>query len=1408
MSLQIENLHQPDYLFETSWEICNKVGGIYTVISTKVPTLVDKFRDNYILIGPDVWKETRKNPEFNEDPFLYRSWKEQALENGLSFKIGRWNIVGSPVVILVDFTTLFSRKDQIFTEFWNSYKLDSLTGAWDYVEPAIFGYAAGLIIESFNTYMLTGRDKIVAHFHEWMTGAGILYLKKNVPQVATVFTTHATIAGRSIAGNGLPLYDHIEQYKTKDLAQNFGITAKFSLEKNSAQHADAFSTVSSITAKECSALLEVNPDVITPNGFDQSYVPENTIFDEQKKQSRAKLIDVAKKVTRQKIDEDCFLIVNSGRYEYKNKGIDLFIKSLGQLIKNKELKKQLVAFILVPANHSDVKWEVLNSPNENKKTSGQYLTHYLYEENSDPIIKAFKENGLNNSEHDDIMVIFAPVYLDGNDGVFNCSYYDLLIGFDISVFPSYYEPWGYTPLESLAFKIPTITTNYAGFGMWVKENFTDIDNTVKVVSRDTDNEDDIIAELSQTIYKWHQFEAHEAEPIKEKAHQIVTKAQWGILVSHYYHLYHIALEKTFDRSDYFLTKLHPEQIIRKETYNEPQWRKVFIKSRIPSKLQKLKDMAQNLWWSWHPKAQALFSSIDSDLWKQSGYNPIALLESLRMDHYEKISNDEKFLRQMDDLYEFFKAYINAGKNSGECLTAYFCMEYGLHDSLRIFSGGLGILAGDFLKEASDQNQNLIAIGLLYRYGYFNQTITNNGSQESRKIPCKFSRMPIFPVRDDKGNWVKVSIALPGRIMSAKAWQVAVGRITLFLLDTDIEENTPADRQVTHELYGGNNENRLKQELLLGVGGIRLLDSLGISPDVYHCNEGHAAFSGLERLRKQIKQKFSFSEALEIVRTSGLFTTHTPVPAGHDSFPEDLIRTYLSHYPDRLNITWDDFMNLGRMKEHNASEKFSMSVLAVKLSRHINGVSKLHGQVSREMFKNLWKGYFSHEVPIGHVTNGVHFPTWTSVEISELFDKNLPDTFRKKAEDWEKIRQIPDETIWNIRKNHKQSLLYYLKAKIEKDMTEREENPQLIFKILDNLRQDVFSIGFARRFATYKRAHLLFKNPERLEKIINNPQYPVQLIFAGKAHPRDTEGQNLIKEIYQISKQEAFLGKIIFLENYDIQMAQILTQGVDLWLNTPTRPMEASGTSGMKAAMNGVLNLSVLDGWWAEGYKKECGWAIKEEKTYTRQNIQDELDSETIYNLLEDEIIPAFYQRNAKAYPEKWVDYIKNSFIHIAPHFTMTRMLKDYDQNYYQKIYEQSRKLQENNYELTKKIAIWKNRMVKTWDSIEIIKVDLPDTSNKPLGTGDVFSCRIELNLHGIQPEDIAIEVLFGQKDTQEIVHIEFTESLSLIKDENQIVTYGCSFKIKHSGVYDFAFRMYATNKKLCSHHDFNLLKWI
>ena len=850
--------------------------------------------------------------------------------------------------------------------------------------------------------------------------------------------------------------------------------------------------------------------------------------------------------------------------------------------------------------------------------------------------------------------------------------------------------------------------------------------------------------------------------------------------------------------------------IKVSNVNTPNWKEVTVKSRIPEELEKLSEIARNIWWAWNFEATELFRDLDPELWKECGQNPVLLLERMSYEKLEALAKDKVILRRMNEVYTKFRDYMDVKPDEQRPSIAYFSMEYGLSSVLKIYSGGLGVLAGDYLKEASDSNVDLCAVGFLYRYGYFTQTLSMDGQQIANYEAQNFGQLPIERVMDANGQPLIVDVPYLDYFVHANVWRVNVGRISLYLLDTDNEMNSEFDRPITHQLYGGDWENRLKQEILLGIGGILTLKALGIKKDVYHCNEGHAALINVQRICDYVATGLTFDQAIELVRASSLYTVHTPVPAGHDYFDEGLFGKYMGGYPSKMGISWDDLMDLGRNNPGDKGERFCMSVFACNTSQEVNGVSWLHGKVSQEMFSSIWKGYFPEESHVGYVTNGVHFPTWSATEWKELYFKYFNENFwfdQSNPKIWEAIYNVPDEEIWKTRITMKNKLVDYIRKSFRDTWLKNQGDPSRIVSLMDKINPNALLIGFGRRFATYKRAHLLFTDLERLSKIVNNPDYPVQFLFTGKAHPHDGAGQGLIKRIIEISRRPEFLGKIIFLENYDMQLARRLVSGVDIWLNTPTRPLEASGTSGEKALMNGVVNFSVLDGWWLEGYREGAGWALTEKRTYQNQEHQDQLDAATIYSILETEILPLYYARNKKGYSEGWIKVVKNSIAQIAPHYTMKRQLDDYYSKFYCKLAKRFQALAANDNAKAKEIAAWKEDVVAKWDAIEIVSCDkVEDLKNGDIESGKEYTITYVIDEKGLN-DAVGLELVTTYATADGKQHIYSVEPFSVIKKEGNLYTFQVKHSLSNAGSFKVSYRMFPKNPELPHRQDFCYVRW-
>ena len=850
--------------------------------------------------------------------------------------------------------------------------------------------------------------------------------------------------------------------------------------------------------------------------------------------------------------------------------------------------------------------------------------------------------------------------------------------------------------------------------------------------------------------------------------------------------------------------------IRASYANQPCWKPVTAKSNIPEKLKKLEELAHNMWWAWNHSAKSLFRSLDAKLFDECDGNPILLLQRLSFEKMEKLSHDQSLIQKMDYVYKEFRAYMDEKPNKKRASVAYFCMEYGLNHVLKIYSGGLGVLAGDYLKEASDSNVDMCAVGFLYRYGYFTQSLSMDGQQVANYEAQNFGSLPIEQQLDEDGRPMVIDVPYMNYYVHAYVWRVNVGRIKLYLLDTDNDMNSQFDRSITHALYGGDWENRLKQEILLGIGGVLMLQKLGIKKDVYHCNEGHAALCNVQRLVDFVREGKSFTQALELVRASSLYTVHTPVPAGHDYFDEGLFGKYMSGYPQLLGISWDEFIGMGRMNPDDKGERFCMSTFACNTSQEVNGVSWLHGEVSKKMFAGIWKGYYPEESHVGYVTNGVHFPTWCANEWRKLYaahlDKNhIHDQSNQTI--WEGIYNVSDEELWATRMALKTKLVDYIRKQFRDRWLKNQGDPSRVVSLMDKINPNALLIGFGRRFATYKRAHLLFTDLERLSKIVNNPDYPVQFLYTGKAHPADGAGQGLIKKIYEISQRPEFLGKIIFLENYDMQLARRLVSGVDIWMNTPTRPLEASGTSGEKALMNGVVNLSVLDGWWYEGYRPGAGWALTDKRTYQYQEHQDQLDAATIYGLLENEIMPLYYARNSEGISTGWIKVIKNSIAQIAPHYTMKRKLDDYYDKFYNRLRSRYNALAADDCKLAREIAEWKENVAAHWDDIHVDSIQKSEELiSGNVEAGKKYNIQIVVDEAGLD-DAVGLELvtLTTDKDGQD--HVYHVDPFRVVERNGNKFTFAAAHGLDNAGSFKVCYRMYPKNENLPHRQDFCYVKW-
>lgn len=847
--------------------------------------------------------------------------------------------------------------------------------------------------------------------------------------------------------------------------------------------------------------------------------------------------------------------------------------------------------------------------------------------------------------------------------------------------------------------------------------------------------------------------------------------------------------------------------------------RVTVFRTLPSRISRLHELAYNLWWSWHPEARELFSSLDPDLWELVKHNPVRLLSELKPQVLEKASQDPEYLPRYDSMLNEFDEYMHP--RPGETwfsrtypdlinhTIAYFSAEFGLDESLPIYSGGLGILSGDHAKEASDLDLPYLGVGMLYAEGYFQQRITRDGKQEAFYDVLHFSEASVLPVYDEKGSEVMINVDLPGRLLYARLWKVQVGRIPLYLMDTDVPHNSESDRKLTARLYGGDIETRISQEILLGIGGVRALRALGITPTAWHLNEGHAAFLNLERCRELVATGLNFYEAREAVEANSLFTTHTPVPAGNDVFGYDLIDKYFWFYWGQLGLTHEQFMEIAR-EDHGSGPSYGMTVLALGLTGQHNGVSKLHGAVARNMWQFLWPNLDVGEVPIDSVTNGVHSPSWVAPELDALYKRYIDAEWKERVDEpelWNRLNAVPDDELWRVHRQRKSLLIDYTRQRLRRKYLRQGASQGQIDELEHILNPDTLTIGFARRFATYKRATLILRDLERLGHILNKPERPVQIIFAGKAHPADGPGQALIEQVNHLSQRDEFRDNIIFLENYDIEMARYLVSGADVWLNNPIRPYEASGTSGQKAALNGLPNCSILDGWWAEGYDGKNGWAIGGEQEYDNDDERDEADSQSLYALLEGQIIPTYYDRGTDGIPHGWIALMKEAIRTCAPAFSMRRMVKEYTTRFYVPEIQRGICIEQNHYQQARELAAWEDRIRRIWPGLGVYVSGLRD-GHFDLGAG--FDIHAWVRTDNLHPEDICVDVVYGELANSTDGHIVPQQTLPMIytkREKDGAYRYDIRFQPVESGTLAYGVRVLPKHVDLPNVYDLGLILW-
>ncbi|MCE9635833.1 MAG: alpha-glucan family phosphorylase [Planctomycetes bacterium] len=1341
-------------VFEVSWEVCHKVGGIHTVVSTKARRMAERLGDAFVMVGP--WRlSAGEVPDFEPDP-AFAAFADGCRAAGVPVLVGRWKIPGNPRTILVEFSGLYQRRDDILRGLWDKHRVDSLFGDWDYVEPVLFGHAAGIVIERWWREIEQGASgPAVAHFHEWMTGAGLLHLADNAPEIGTVFTAHATVLGRTLAATGADPLASLGDRTPDQAAETANVRAKHSLESAVVRKADVFTAVSEMTSDEARLFHGRAADPVVPNGWD-AQVLDSLIGGVKRARAARVLRDVASRFLGEDMS-DAAIVVGGGRYEFHNKGLDLTIDAAAEM--NRRAGRRVVLYLFVPAGNEGLQRalvERLARPFAQGESLG-VSTHTLFDADRDPIAVRCRERGLLGTPGPSrVRVIHVASYVAQDDGLFGMSYEALVQGADLSCFPSFYDAWGYTPQESLALGVPTITTDCTGFGRFMLARSVPKKHGLTVLRRRDRADDRVVSSLAATI-EHHLEGPREDDKWIASCRDIAVRTEWAELVASHVQAHAKAREIARQRSRGHgassaaaPVRPVPPRPVTPNVVAPNAAPRVFaldVAPVLPAALQPLATLVRNWSWTWDPDAHDLVASVSPETWERVGRNPVRLLREAPQADLDDRAADAAFAARVAAAVERQSAYLGhrpiESSMDGPCArnpVAYVCAEYGIHESLPIYSGGLGALAGDHLKSASDLRVPLVAVGLLYRRGYMRQRLEGGTEQTAIEERFEPGQTALEAVTDDFGQPVEVTLSLPGTSLVVRAWRADIGRVPLYLLDTDTDANRPEDRVITHSLYGGDAEMRLRQEIVLGFGGLRMLAAIGIVPACVHVNEGHGAFATLERARTLIRDSaLSFDEACEVVRATTAFTTHTPVPAGHDRFGEDLIRRYFSDVHEWLKTPWERFLAIGSTPSDASG--FNMTRLAVELAGRTNAVSSKHGEVSRTLLRAFCPALLEDEVPVGSVTNGVHVGGWTHREIARMLGSSGPAT---GADFLRRAPTLDSGRLWDARRSLRATFLEDVRVRLRRSAAERGDSQRMLGRMLDGLDENALLLGFARRFATYKRADLVLRDPARLRAILDGAGRPVRLFYAGKAHPRDTAARELLSRIAKLSRTDEFVGRIFVLENYDIALARVLVSGVDVWMNNPRAPLEASGTSGMKAACNGALNLSIGDGWWLEAFDGTNGWRIGDDAVPTSEVAQDEHDAASLLTLLEDEVVPTFFERDASGIPTAWLERVRRSMATVPPVFDTGRMVAEYAETAYRPLARRFHELRSGAFAAARSLAARRVRIEKGLASVRVVSASVVGTEEAR--AGGALQAFVDVALGSLTPGDVVVELVVGVRD--------------------------------------------------------------
>ena len=1386
---------RPFQIFEISWEVCNKVGGIYTVLTSKAKTAVEQYGDDYFCVGPQL-AGAGQQPPFEEESG-HEEFIESCRKVGLPVRIGRWRIAGRPRCILIGFSSLYAQKDGVLAGLWERHQVDSIAGDWDYVEPVLFATAAAMVIERWwEEYLAPYHRRAIVQAHEWMTGAALLYLRERIPSIGTVFTTHATMLGRSLASLGIDPSKGLGDKTSDELAQAHGVRAKHSLEGACARKSDVFTTVSEITAAEAEILHGRKATMLLPNGIDLDVVDH--LVGDDRTAMRAAVAKFAGEFLGEDVGDAAFLAL-AGRYEFHNKGIELLLDAIGKM--QDKPGRRVVVFLLVPAGNSGIRGELLERQ-RGVKAHGPIgiCTHNVFDEERDPVQQHCKRLGIDNHHGARVKVVQLPIYFRPDDGIFGREYEAVLAAMDVGVYPSFYEPWGYTPQEALAVGIPTITTDLAGFGRWAKEAGVGPADGITVLARQHVPYADVTTALVNALERYLCQQPADAVTAA-RCRLTAERTSWKDLFANYRNSYALSITAVQQRSTAGIVQFRlPRRALPSPgSGTTPRLALFEAAATVPTALRGLDRLARNFWWSWNPGVKELFLALSPEF-SLEGESPVRCLQNASLDVLQRLAADKDYLLRLQAAVDRLEHYLatgpvpilagsdGAGKGGAaidpQHPIAYFSAEFGVHPSLPIYSGGLGILAGDHLKSASDLGIPLCGVGLFYRCGYIGQQLSSDGQQAAIDRENDPRQLAVEAVRSADGRPIEITVPMQGRDIALRAFKAMVGRVPLYLLDANCPQNRPEDRDITKNLYGGETETRIQQEIVLGRGGVILLRTMGLSPCVYHMNEGHAAFLVLERLSRLVRgEGITFEAAREYIAETTLFTTHTPVPAGHDRFSEDLVRRYFGNVEEWVGMPWDRFFALGVA---GTAREFNMTYLALNFANFVNGVAKLHRLASQQLLLPFWPGLLQKEVPVTSVTNGVHLPTWTHDGVADLLRKGDEPV---RPSDFAAAAGIDRNELWQVHHGSKLRMIEAVRASLTRSFHARGDSPVLLGAMLAGLDEDALYLGFARRFAPYKRATLLFTDPARLRQILAQPGKQVRIVVSGKAHPRDKLGQDLLKHIVQLTRSPEFIGRVFFIEDYDIGVARSLVRGVDVWVNTPTRMEEASGTSGMKAAANGVLNLSIADGWWPEAADGKNGFTIGAGQVYSDPELQNQADATALYRLLEDEIVPAFFTRNSDGLPDAWLDAMVHCLQTIPPMFNTDRMVREYCDLAYrplaQRYFVQQAANKAPARERGKEIA----RIRNAFPQVKIVAANMSDLQD--FKVGQHLDVHMDIEVGALTPGDLVVELIVGRIVGAELADLTVVALKHLGSLRAGVEGFEGSFRVERAGRYSHGLRVRA-----------------